>query len=138
MPELQTIPMELSTDRRFTLFYAALCKTGLAETLAAFGPFTVCAPTDEAFRRLSPEILEQLLEGTDGQLKRVLLYHILFGMLTCRDIKKLNFPKTKLGTTVEISEREGTVTINNAAILIPDIRCTNGVIHGIGTVIFPR
>jgi len=138
MSEFNTIPVALSADRRFTLFYSALCKTGLADTLAAPGPFTVCAPTDDAFRRLSPETLACLMQDTDGRQKKVLLYHILFGMLACRDIKKLNFPKTKLGTTVEISEREGTVTVNDAAIIIPDIRCSNGVIHGVDTVIFPR
>ena len=138
MPELQTIPMTLSTDSRFTLFYSALCNAGLTDALAAPGPFTVCAPTDEAFRRLAPETLACLMQDTDGRQKKVLPYHILFGMLACRDIKKLNFPKTKLGTTVEISERAGTVTINDAAITIPDIRCSNGVIHGIDTVIFPR
>jgi uncharacterized surface protein with fasciclin (FAS1) repeats len=67
----------------------------------------------------------------------VLQYHILFGLLVEKDIKKLNFPKTRLGITVEISERAGQVTINGISLAFPDIICTNGVIHGIDTVLLP-
>lgn len=71
-------------------------------------------------------------------MKRALQYHILFGMLVQRDLKKLNFPKTRLGTTVEINERMGTVTINAAMVIMPDITCSNGVIHGLNAVLIPK
>ncbi len=73
-----------------------------------------------------------------GQLLRVLQYHILFGNLSCHTIKKLNFPKTRLGITVEITEKGGVVIFGGARVTIPDIACTNGVIHGIDQVVIPR
>jgi uncharacterized surface protein with fasciclin (FAS1) repeats len=138
MSELQTITATLSTDERFTIFSGALTKTGLDAVLLGPGPFTVCAPTDEAFQRLSRGMLDTLMQDPEGQMKRVLQYHILFGMLVQRDLKKLNFPKTRLGTTVEINERAGTVTINAATVIMPDITCSNGVIHGIDAVLIPK
>jgi transforming growth factor-beta-induced protein len=138
MPELQTITQTLATDTRFALFSAALQKTGLDTVLAGTGPFTVCAPVDEAFRKLSPDSFGALMQDPEGKLKRVLQYHILFGKLAQRDLKKLNFPKTRLGTTVEINERAGIVTINSATVIIPDIPCSNGVIHGLDAVLIPK
>ena len=73
-----------------------------------------------------------------GQLLQVLQYHILFGNLSCHTIKKLNFPKTRLGITVEITEKGGVVIFGGARVTIPDIACTNGVIHGIDQVVIPR
>jgi len=138
MPELQTITATLSADDRFTLFCLALKKTGLDAVLQGPGPFTVCAPTDEACRRLPPGKADALMQDPEGQLKRVIQYHILFGLLVVRDLKKLNYPKTRLGTTVEINERGGIVTINSATVIIPDISCKNGVIHGMDAVILPK
>ncbi len=138
MSEQQTITATLSTDERFSLFSGALTKTGLNAVLSGSGPFTVCAPTNEAFRRLSPGAFDVLMQDPEGQMTRVLQYHILFGMLVQRDLKKLNFPKTRLGTTVEINERTGIVVINAAEVIIPDILCSNGVIHGIDAVLIPE
>ncbi|MGA2160814.1 MAG: fasciclin domain-containing protein [Methanoregula sp.] len=133
-----TITRTLETDGRFSLMTQAIRATGLDSVLSGKGPFTVCAPTDEAFRRLPPETLAALMADPKGQLFRILQYHILFGNLSCSTIKKLNFPKTRLGITVEIMEHGGVVTFGGAAVTIPDIACANGVIHGIDQVVVPR
>jgi len=133
-----TITRTLETDGRFPIMAQALRATGLNAVLAGKGPFTVCAPTDEAFRRLPLETLAALMDDPGGQLLRVLRYHILFGNLSCPTIKKLNFPKTRLGITVEITEKGGVVIFGGARVTIPDIACTNGVIHGIDQVVIPR
>ena len=94
-----TIAGTLAADGRFSLMAQAIRATGLDAVLAGKGPFTVCAPTDEAFRRLPSETLAALMDDLHGQLLRALQYHILFGNLPCSTIKKLNFPKTLLGIT---------------------------------------
>jgi len=106
--------------------------------LAGKGPYTVCAPTDDAFRQLPEETLAVLMADPKGQLFRILQYHIMFGNLSCSTIKKLNFPKTRLGITVEITEKGGLAIYGGAPVTIPDIACTNGFIHGIGGVVIPR
>ncbi len=133
-----TITRTLATDSRFSLMAQALRAAGLDTVLAGKGPFTVCAPTDEAFRLLTPATLAALMADPQGQLLRVLQYHILFGNLSCSTIKKLNFPKTRLGITVEITEKDGVVIFGGAVVTIPDISCTNGMIHGIDRVVIPR
>ncbi len=133
-----TIAGTLAADGRFSLMAQAIRATGLDAVLTGKGPFTVCAPTDEAFRRLPSETLAALMDDLHGQLLRALQYHILFGSLSCAMIKKLNFPKTRLGITVEITEKGGVVIFGGARVTIPDIACTNGVIHGIDQVVIPR
>jgi len=132
-----TIAETLASDPRFFLFAGALQTTGLLPVLAGKGPFTVCAPTDEAFGLLPPGTWETLRGDPAGRLLRVLQYHIMFGNLPCSTIKKLNFPKTRLGITVEITEKDGTVLFGGAAVTVPDITCTNGMIHGISQVVIP-
>ena len=133
-----TIAGTLAADSRFTIFAQALRATGLDTVLAGKGPYTVCAPSDKAFTALAPETRAALMADPKGQLFRVLQYHIMFGNLSCSTIKKLNFPKTRLGITVEITEKDGRVLFGGAPVTIPDIACTNGVIHGIGGVVIPR
>jgi uncharacterized surface protein with fasciclin (FAS1) repeats len=138
MTSPDTIAGTLAADGRFSLMAEALRATGLDAVLARKGPYTVCAPTDEAFTALAPETRAALMADPKGQLFRVLQYHIMFGNLSCSTIKKLNFPKTRLGITVEIMEKDDRVLFGGAPVTIPDIACTNGVIHGIGGVVIPR
>lgn len=133
-----TIAETLAADGRFSVFVQGIRAAGLEPVLAGKGPLTVCAPTDEAFRLLPPGTLAVLIGDPTGQLLRVLQYHILYGNLPCNTIKKLNFPKTRLGITVEITEASGTVLFGGAPVTLPDIACTNGIIHGIGRVVIPR
>ncbi|MCX6689347.1 MAG: fasciclin domain-containing protein [Methanoregula sp.] len=138
MPEITTIIETLAGDSRFIAMSAAVYATDMIPVLTGKGPFTVLAPVNDAFQHLRGERGDRLLKDPHGEFKRVLQYHVLFGMLVEKDIKKLNFPKTRLGTTVEITERAGTVTVNGAHVIHPDIICSNGVIHGIDTVLIPR
>jgi uncharacterized surface protein with fasciclin (FAS1) repeats len=138
MTSPDTIAGTLAADGRFSLMAEALRATGLDVVLAGKGPYTVCAPTNEAFTALAPETYAALMADPKGQLFRVLQYHIMFGNLSCSTIMKLNFPKTRLGITVEITEKDSRVIFGGAPVTIPDIACTNGVIHGIGGVVIPR
>ncbi len=138
MTSHDTIAQTLAADSRFSFMAQAVRAAGLETVLTGKGPFTVCAPTDEAFRLLSQPTLAALMADPRGQLLRVLQYHILFGNLPCSTIKKLNFPKTRLGITVEITEAGGVVVFGGAPMTLLDISCSNGVIHGIGRVVIPR
>ena len=138
MTSQTTINDTLAADNRFSIMTRAIRAAGLYTILAGNGPFTVCAPTDEAFRGMPNETLATLMADPQGELMRVLQYHILFGNLPCAIIKRLNFPKTRLGITVEITEEGGVVLFGGAIVTIPDIICTNGVIHGINRIIIPR
>ncbi|MGA2104259.1 fasciclin domain-containing protein [Methanoregula sp.] len=133
-----TITEALAADNRFSMMTRAIRIAGLDTVLSGKGPFTVCAPTDDAFLCMPPETLAALMADPQGRLTRVLQYHILFGNLPCTIIKRLNFPKTRLGITVEITEECGTVLFGGAGVTVPDITCTNGVIHGINKVVIPR
>ena len=125
-------------DRRFSIFGEALNSTKLNTVLVGPGPFTVCIPIDDAFKKLPAGTLNEILKDPEGRLKQIVLYHILFGRLVKTDIKKLNFPKTKLGTTVEIIEKDGFVFVNDSKVIIPDINCSNGIIHAIDAVLLPK
>ena len=125
-------------DGRFTIFGEALNSTKLNTVLVGSGPFMVCVPIDDAFKKLPAESLNEILKDPEGRLKQIMLYHILFGRLAVTDIKKLNFPKTKLGITVEITEKGGFVWINDSKVIIPDIYCSNGIIHAIDEVLLPK
>jgi uncharacterized surface protein with fasciclin (FAS1) repeats len=133
-----TIAETLEADGRFSHFIQSIRAAGLYPVLAGKGPLTVCAPTDAAFGLLPRETLAALTGDPQGRLLRVLQYHILYGNLPCSTIKKLNFPKTRLGITVEITEKDGVVLFGGAPVTVPDIACTNGMIHGIGRVVIPR
>ena len=137
MKSQETITETLAADTRFSIMTMAIRAAGLDTVLAGKGPFTVCAPTDEAFGSTSPETLAAFMADPQGKLMRVLQYHILFGNLPCTLIKRLNYPKTRLGITVEITEEGGAVLFSNARVTVPDITCTNGVIHGINRVVIP-
>jgi uncharacterized surface protein with fasciclin (FAS1) repeats len=138
MTQPMTIAETLATDSRFSRMAQAIRATGFETVLAGKGAFTVCAPTDEAFRRLQPELLTAFVEDPQGKLLLLVQYHILYGSLSSSTLKKLNFPKTRLGTTVEITEVDGRVLFGGATIIIPDIVCSNGMIHGIERVVIPK
>jgi uncharacterized surface protein with fasciclin (FAS1) repeats len=109
---------------------------GLVETLKSEGPFTVFAPTDDAFKKLPPGTVEGLLEDTPT-LKNILLYHVVPGKVMSSDVVKLESADTALGQEVSIKVTDGKVMINDAQVVIPDVAASNGVIHVIDTVILP-
>lgn len=120
----------------FKTLAKALTEAGLIETLQGKGPFTVFAPTDEAFNKLPKGTVEALLKDKEA-LTNVLLYHVVSGKVMSRDVVKLNSAETVQGSSVKIKIVDGKVRINDAQVISADINASNGVIHVIDTVILP-
>jgi uncharacterized surface protein with fasciclin (FAS1) repeats len=121
----------------FTTLAKALEVAGLVETLKGDGPFTVFAPTDEAFAKVPKEMLEALLADKE-KLTAVLTYHVVPGKVMAKDVVKLNTATTVNGQDVTIMVHDGKVMIDNATVLKTDIKASNGVIHVIDSVILPK
>jgi len=119
----------------FTTLVAAVKAAGLVETLKGAGPFTVFAPTDEAFAKLPAGTVEGLLKDLP-KLKQILTYHVVAGKVMAADVVKLTSAKTVEGSEVKIDATNG-VKINNATVVTPDVAADNGVIHIIDTVLLP-
>lgn len=120
----------------FNTLATALTEAGLVETLKGKGPFTVFAPTDEAFAKLPKETLGGLLKDKEA-LKKILLYHVVSGNVMSTDVVKLNEATTVEGSNVKISLVDGNVMVNDAKVIKADVKASNGVIHIIDTVILP-
>ncbi|MFM8393790.1 MAG: fasciclin domain-containing protein [Acidobacteriota bacterium] len=121
----------------FNTLVTAVKAAGLVETLKGNGPFTVFAPTDEAFAKLPKATLDSLLADKEA-LKKVLLYHVVAGNVMAKDVVKLKEAKTVQGSSAKVTVKGGMVMIDNANVVKTDIACTNGVIHVIDTVILPK
>jgi len=126
-------------DGRFKTLAAALGAAGLVDTLKGAGPFTVFAPTDDAFAKLPAGTIEELLKPEAKQkLTNILLYHVVSGKVMAGDVVKLTSATTVLGKDVAIAVKDGKVFLNNdAQVIITDINTSNGVIHVIDSVILP-
>jgi uncharacterized surface protein with fasciclin (FAS1) repeats len=122
----------------FNTLVAAVKAADLAETLSSPGPFTVFAPTDEAFAKLPAGTVESLLKPENkSQLAKVLTYHVVPGRVAAADVVKLTGAKTVAGEKVKISVSDAGVKVNDASVVQTDIACTNGIIHVIDSVILP-
>jgi len=121
----------------FNTLVSAVKAAGLVETLKSAGPFTVFAPTDEAFAKLPAGMLDGLLKDPEA-LKKILTYHVVSGKVMAANVVKMKSVKTVEGSTAKISAKGDKVMINNATIVKTDIVCDNGVIHVIDTVIMPK
>ena len=123
----------------FNTLVAAVKAAGLADTLKGPGPFTVFAPTDEAFAKLPAGTVEELLKPENkSKLVAILTYHVVSGEVMAKDVVKLHQAKTVNGQELTINAQMGSVMVNNAKVVKADIPCTNGVIHVIDTVVLPR
>jgi len=123
----------------FNTLAAALQAAGLAETLKGKGPFTVFAPNDEAFNKLPAGTVDSLLKPENkDKLKAILLYHVVSGEVASSQVVKLSSAKTLEGKAVTVAVDNGSVTINNAKVITPDVQASNGVIHVIDTVLIPQ
>lgn len=120
----------------FQTLATALTEAGLVETLKGKGPFTVFAPTDEAFAKIPKADLQALLKDKE-QLKRVLLYHVVAGSVASSEVVKMKSAKTIEGSAVKIKVKNKMVMVDNAKVTAVDIQASNGVIHVIDTVIMP-
>jgi uncharacterized surface protein with fasciclin (FAS1) repeats len=125
----------------FDTLTSALTAAELVETLKGEGPFTVFAPTDEAFSNLPEGTLDNLLKPENKeQLQSILKYHVVEGKAMASDVTSMSTAETLQGTPVTISEMDGTVTLegdNTATVTKTDIEASNGVIHVIDTVLMP-
>lgn len=131
--DIVTIAVE---DGRFTTLVSALQATGLDEALAGEGPFTVFAPTDDAFAKLPEGTLESLDNET---LAEILKYHVVSGSVMAADAVAMagQSAATLQGEEINIAVDGDTVKINDASVIIPDIEASNGVIHVIDSVLLP-
>jgi uncharacterized surface protein with fasciclin (FAS1) repeats len=119
----------------FTTLVAAVTAAGLGETLKGTGPFTVFAPTDEAFAKLPQGTVDALLNDIP-KLKQILTYHVVAGKVMAADVVKIKSAKTVEGSELKIDASSG-VKINDSTVITPDVAADNGVIHIIDTVLMP-
>jgi uncharacterized surface protein with fasciclin (FAS1) repeats len=119
----------------FTTLVAAVTAAGLVDTLKGAGPFTLFAPTDEAFAKLPEGTVDALLKDIP-KLKKILTYHVVSGKVMAADVVKLKTAKTVEGSEVKIDATNG-VKINDAKVSTADVAADNGVIHIIDTVLLP-
>ena len=123
----------------FETLAAALTAAGLIDTLKGEGPFTVFAPTDEAFAKLPAGTVESLLKPENKeQLTNILTYHVVAGKVMAADVVKLTSATTVNGADVSIVVADGAVSVNNATVTATDIAASNGVIHVIDSVLIPE
>jgi uncharacterized surface protein with fasciclin (FAS1) repeats len=126
-----------SSDPRFSTLTTAVIEAGLVEVLSGEGPFTVFAPTDEAFSKLPNETLQAVLADKE-QLTAILTYHVLSGKVMSEDVVKISSAETVQGGELKIEVVGNSVMVNNARVIITDIEASNGVIHVIDTVLIPQ
>jgi uncharacterized surface protein with fasciclin (FAS1) repeats len=138
LPANDNIPETAKTAGQFETLLAAAKATGLAEVLGTAGPFTVFAPTDEAFRKLPKGTVETLLKPENKeQLADILKYHVIAGRVYSEQVLDSKAVKTLQGSPASVSVQDGYPQIQNAKILKTDIDASNGVIHVIDSVIIP-
>lgn len=135
-PEMNIVETAVNAGS-FNTLVAAVKAAGLAETLSGAGPFTVFAPTDEAFAQIPEAQLNALLADKEA-LTALLTYHVVAGKIMAADVVKLNTAETVNGQSVDIKVMDGKVMIDGAEVISADLETTNGVIHVINKVIFPE
>jgi uncharacterized surface protein with fasciclin (FAS1) repeats len=134
----QTIAQIVASNPNFSTLLAAVKAAGLVDTLSGPGPFTVFAPTNEAFAKIPKETLDALLKDK-AALTKVLTYHVVAGKVKSTDVVKLKEAKTVQGQSVTIEVKERAVILNgNSKVTAVDIEASNGVIHVIDTVLLPK
>lgn len=123
----------------FQTLAKALQAAGLVETLKGKGPFTVFAPTDDAFAKLPPGTLEALLKPENkAKLTSILTYHVVPGRVTAAKVATMKAAKTVNGQQLKIENADGGVTIDGVRVVKTDLEASNGVIHVIDQVVLPR
>lgn len=138
MPSKDIVDTAVSAGS-FKTLTTALEAAGLVETLKGKGPFTVFAPTDEAFAKLPEGTLKSLLKPANKQkLTSILTYHVVAGNVKAADVIKLSSVKTLNGESITIKVVGDKVLINGATVVKADIAASNGTIHVIDTVLMPK
>jgi uncharacterized surface protein with fasciclin (FAS1) repeats len=138
-PPAQDIVDTAAAAGSFNTLVAAVKAAGLVDTLKGAGPFTVFAPTDEAFAKLPPGTVEDLLKPENkAKLVAILTYHVVAGEVMAADVVKLDSAQTVNGQQLTVKAAMGSVMVGNATVIKTDIACSNGVIHVIDTVLLPK
>jgi uncharacterized surface protein with fasciclin (FAS1) repeats len=123
----------------FNTLVAAIKAAGLVDTLKGKGPFTVFAPTDEAFAKLPEGTVEMLLKPENkDKLAAILTYHVVSGKVMSTDVVKIDSAATVQGQMLMVEVVDGNVMINKAKVIMADVKASNGVIHVIDTVLMPN
>ena len=134
----KTIVSIAAGDGRFTTLVKALKAAGLVETLSGEGPFTVFAPTNAAFAKIPKATLASLLKPANkAKLVKLLTYHVVPGSVTSKMLKSGQQVATVEGSNVTVKISRKKVMINNAKVILADVKASNGVIHAIDTVLMP-
>ena len=134
----KTIVGVAASAGQFNTLVAAVKAAGLVDTLNGKGPFTVFAPTDEAFAKLPAGTVESLLKPENKEkLVGILTYHVVPGKVMAADVKTMK-AKTVNGQKLAIKVADGKVTVDNATVIKTDIAASNGVIHVIDSVVLPK
>ena len=130
--------VDTAVAAKFNTLVAAVKAADLVATLKGPGPFTVLAPSDEAFSKLPPGTVESLLEPENkAKLQSILTYHVTPGRILSQDIAKLHSSRTASGHDVGIEVVDGHVMVGGARVTTPDVEAANGVIHAIDAVLLP-
>jgi len=131
--------VDTAVAAKFNTLVAAVKAAGLVDTLKGAGPFTVFAPTDEAFAKLPAGTVESLLKPENkAKLQAILKYHVVPGKVMATDVVKLHAANTAEGKEVKIAAGGDGVKVNNAKVTKTDIETSNGVIHVIDSVLLPQ
>ncbi|MEM9410005.1 MAG: fasciclin domain-containing protein [Planctomycetota bacterium] len=139
VPKFDSIPATAQAAGQFNTLLAAVGAAGLADTLSGTGPFTVFAPTDEAFAKLPAGTVESLLKPENKQkLIDILKYHVISGRIYDNDAVRARTANTLLGRSVDVNFSADGIAINNAKVIAKNIDTTNGVIHIIDSVLLPK
>ena len=130
--------VDTAAAAKFNTLVAAVKAAGLVDTLKGPGPFTVFAPTDEAFAKLPAGTVENLLKPENKEkLQQVLKYHVVAGKVMAKDVVKLSSAQTVEGKPIAVKTSGDKVMLNNATVTKADVPASNGVIHVIDTVLLP-
>ena len=124
------------SDNQLTMLTTIVRETGLVETLSSDGPFTIFAPTDEAFAKLSQKTIDYLMSDKE-RLTEILTYHVIHGKIKSDEVLKLKKAITVQGSSL-IFQNDSPVKVNKASVLLADIECENGMIHVISEVLIPK
>lgn len=135
---LETVVATAAANADFSTLVAAVKAAGLVDTLNGAGPFTIFAPTNEAFQKLPKGTVEDLLKPENkAKLTEILTYHVLAGKVLAADVKT-GMVKTVQGSELDVKVADGGVTVNGAKVVKTDIIGSNGVIHVIDSVVLPK
>lgn len=137
MSEQLNLIEKLQSDQKFSTFAKAVSDAGLADTLKSHGPFTILAPTNEAFKKVPETTMPELSKPENkSKLAELLNYHIISGKLMSDELAKLSTAKTLQGREVKIDASNG-IKIDDSKLQARNIKAANGVIHAIDTVLAP-